>query len=270
MDPLLSLWQCQEGWGFAGLPSLCPIFSSIGPTLSSDYSHIESTPTITSSDKVSTDSRSVSLLDPSIYCQAFWNLISAPFKPLSSSFMTGSSSPGPGFLLQSDPTYRFCSLRCSCRWSFNTHRHTDTHTHIYSFLILRFYERTMVTLATLVVSLWIFFWKIDVLYCFFILGNIGLKRQKVSGRRNVPRRPWKYNLLSWQWAKYLLSLLGLSFPLPAAFIAFEYIKHLHHLHVAQPLFWSSVLGQLTAAHSVLLFAQLDMSDRMSSSLQRWA
>ena len=34
--------------------------------------------------------------------------------------------------------------------------HTHTHTHPYSFLILRFYVRTMVTVATLVVSLWIF------------------------------------------------------------------------------------------------------------------
>ena len=151
----------------------------------------------------------------------------------------------------------------------STHTHTHTHTHLQfpHSEILCENNGNCGNPCCLSMN---FFWKIDVLYCFFILGNIGFKRQNVSGKRNVPRRPWKYNLLSWQWAKYLLSLLGLSFPLHAAFMAFKYIKHSHRLHEAQPVFWSYVLGRLTAAHSVLLFAQLDMSDRMSSSLQRWA
>jgi hypothetical protein len=115
-----------------------------------------------------------------------------------------------------------------------------------------------------------FFRGIDVLYCFFILGNIDLKRQEITSKRHIPRRPRKNNFLSWQLAKYLLSLLGLSFPLCAAFIAFKYIKRSHRFCAAQPLFWFYILVQLTAAHLVLLFAQLDMSDRMSSSFQRWA
>ena len=159
------LGMCLQRTRICWVPST-PL-SSICPMLSSDYSHKESIPTITSSDKVSTDSRSASLLDPSMYCQAFWNLISAPFKPLASTFMTGASSPGSGFLLQSHPTCRFCSLRCSYRWSFNTHTHT--HTHPYSFLILRFYVRTMVTAATLVVSLRIFFLK-D--WCFVLFFHL--------------------------------------------------------------------------------------------------
>ena len=201
--------MCLQRTGSCWVPST-PL-SSICPMLSSDYSHKESIPTLTSSDKVSTDSRSASLLDPYIYCQAFWNLISAPFKPLSSTFTTGASSPGSSFLLHSHPTYRFCSLRCSCRWSFNTHTHTHTPLQFPHSEILCENNGNCGNPCCLSMD---FFWKIDVLYCFFILGNIGFKRQKVSGKRNVPRRPWKYNLLSWQWAKYLLSLLGLSFLSP--------------------------------------------------------
>lgn len=120
---------------------------------------------------------------PFYLCPAFWNLISAPFKPLSSTFMTGSSSPGSGFQLQSHPTYRFCSLRCSCRWSFNTETHTQTHKHTH----LQFpHSETLCEnsgncgnpccLSMDFLKDWCFI-------LFFILGNIVLKRQKVSGQK---------------------------------------------------------------------------------------
>lgn len=65
--------------------------------------------------------------------QAFWNLISAPFKPLSSTFMTGSSAGSP---------VSSCSLTPptpdSVAWDVlagevsaqeeHTHRHINTHT----------------------------------------------------------------------------------------------------------------------------------------------
>ena len=98
-------------------------------------------------------------------------------------------APGPFYVLPSLLEPDFCSLQTTFQyfhdWGFQPrlwfpvavsphlsilqpemflqvkfqHTHTHTHTHPYSFLILRFYVRTMVTVATLVVSLRIFFLK---------------------------------------------------------------------------------------------------------------
>ena len=168
---LLFLWQCHEGWGcvcrglgFAGFP---PLHSLPFVPCSAQITHTKNpfppSHPQTRSAQIQGLPRSWTLLCIAKPSRTWFLLPSNHFIVLS----------WLGLLAQA--LVSCCSLTPpvdSVAWDVLTGEvstHTHTHTHPYSFLILRFYVRTMVTVATLVVSLRIFFLKN---WCFVLFFHL--------------------------------------------------------------------------------------------------